>query len=62
MVVVIVDGKEYNLNAEQIAAMKYIDEAEAIEKGSTVIFYIFRSPSRTSIKRHLTSSFKFCRK
>jgi len=27
MVVVIVDGKEYNLNEQQIAAMKYIEEA-----------------------------------
>ena len=38
MVVVIVDGKEYNLNEQQVAAMKYIEEAEAIEKGSNVSF------------------------
>ena len=30
MVVVIVDGKEYNLNEQQVASMKYIEEAEAI--------------------------------
>ena len=36
MVAVIVDGKEYNFNEQQVAAMKYIEEAEAIEKGSTI--------------------------
>ena len=36
MVVVIVDGKEYNLNQQQVTAMKYIEEAEAIEKGSDI--------------------------
>jgi hypothetical protein len=36
MVVVLVDGKEYNLNEQQVGAMKYIEEAEAIEKGSNV--------------------------
>ena len=36
MVVVIVDGKEYNLNEQQTASMKYIEEAEAIEKGSQI--------------------------
>lgn len=30
MVVVVVDGKEYNLNEQQVAVMKYIEEAEAI--------------------------------
>ena len=35
MVAVIVDGKEYNLN-QQVTAMKYIEEAEAIEKGSNI--------------------------
>ena len=62
MVVVIVDGKEYNLNAEQIAAMKYIEEAEAIEKGSNVTILLFRLPSRTLIKRHSSLSSKFSKK
>ena len=37
MVVVVVDGKEYNLNEQQVATMKYVEEAEAIEKGQSVI-------------------------
>ena len=36
MVSVIVDGKEYNLNEKQVASMKYIAEAQAIEKGSNI--------------------------
>ena len=36
MLVVTVDGKEYNLNQQQVTAMKYIEEAEAIEKGSNI--------------------------
>ena len=36
MSVVIVDGKKYNLNQQQVKAMKYIEEAEAIEKGSKI--------------------------
>ena len=36
MIAVIVDGKEYNLNEKQVATMKYIEEADAIEKGSTI--------------------------
>ena len=36
MVAVIVDGKKYNLNENQVTAMKYIEEAEAIEKGPNI--------------------------
>ena len=36
MSVVIFDGKEHIINQQQVTAMKYIEEAEAIEKGSNI--------------------------
>ena len=36
MPIVTVDGKQYNLTEQQVTAMKYIEEAEAIEKGSNI--------------------------
>jgi len=36
MVVVIVDNNEYNLDEKVVAAMKYVSEAEAMEKGHNV--------------------------
>ena len=36
MFVVTVDGKDFNLNQQQVTAMKYIEEAEAIGKGSRI--------------------------
>ena len=36
MSAVTVDGKVYNLSQQQVTAMKYIEEAETIEKGSTI--------------------------
>ena len=40
MVQVTVDGKEYNLDEKQAGAMKYIEEAEALEKGKSVLIYL----------------------
>ena len=37
MIAVIVDGKEYKLNEKQVAAMKYFEEAQALEKGQKII-------------------------
>ena len=62
MVVVVVDGKEYNLNEQQVTAMKYIEEAEAIEKGSNVLIFLFRSPLKTSTRKHLSLSLRFYKK
>ena len=56
---VIVDGKEYKLNEKQVAAMKYIEEAEAIEKGQTVPIILSRPPSPISTKKHSNSFSKF---
>ena len=42
--------------------MKYIEEAEAIEKGSNVTLILFRLPSKTLIRRHSSLFFKFCKK
>lgn len=45
MVIVVVDGKEYNLDENVVALMKYIQEAEAMEKGHNVRTPSHRSPS-----------------
>lgn len=33
MATLIVDGKEYELTEQQVAPMKYVEEATAVEKG-----------------------------
>ena len=37
MVVVCVDGKDYELTEQQAAAMKYVEDAEAVEKGKVLL-------------------------
>lgn len=56
MVVVIVDGKEYNLDEKVVAVMKYISEAEAMETGHNVNLVLLRLPSPILI-RGLSNSF-----
>jgi len=68
MVVVIVDKKEYNLDEKVVSAMKYISEAEVMEKGHLVPILLLRLQSLTSTKklsnlfvkysRHLTTLLK----
>jgi hypothetical protein len=50
MVVVNVDGKDYELTEKHESVMKYIEEAKAIEQGGVDI-HPFRSKSLTSISK-----------
>ena len=59
MVQVTVDGKEYELDEKQAGTMKYIEEAEALEKGKSVLILLFRSTSLTLIKRPLRQFWTF---
>lgn len=61
MVVVIVDGKEYNLDEKVVAAMEYIPEAEAMEKGHNVNLLLRRSPSPTSTRERSNLFWKYSR-
>lgn len=61
MVVVIVDNKEYNLDEKIVNVMKYISEAEAMEKGHHVLLLLLRSLSPISTKRPLNLFWKYSR-
>ena len=51
MVVITVDGKEYELTEDHVKLMKYVEEAQAIEDGG-VGYDLFRLKSPTSTRRH----------
>ena len=50
MVVIKVDGKEYELTEEHVKLMKYVEEAQAIEEGG-VPNQALRSASPTSTRK-----------
>ena len=58
MVVIQVDGKDYELTEEHVKLMKYVEEAQAIEEGG-VPFNISRLKSPKLIKKHLKQSSPF---
>jgi hypothetical protein len=53
MVLVVVDGKEYNLDEKFSKVMKYIEEAEVMEKGHNVNVYSLRSRLPIFLKKPL---------
>lgn len=59
VVVVAVDGKEYNLGEKEVSVMKYITEAEAMAPGQKVFINSCRLPSLTSTKKHSNSFCKY---
>ena len=50
MVVIKVDGKEYELTEEHVKLMKYVEEAQAIEEGGVAVCAL-RSTSLTSTRK-----------
>ena len=55
MVSVNVDGKDYQLNEQQVNAMVFVQEAKAIHEGDVILF-LFRLRLPLSIKKPSSSS------